>query len=238
MRIRPIPAVAVLVAAAFAGPLAAAPVTRDQLVAMAREKVDPSVMRSIVERDCVDFDVDAANAVELSNRLPAGVLEAAIECRRRAASGRPPEAAKPAVPATVFEPPTPPVDAPAASGVPAAVAAPVPPVPAGTAELRVRAIFIGESSALACACTLDGRPIGTLTKEAQGEFGQAVERSKIRRESEYVPARPGRHLVSLLCDPGAQAVEVGLDLAPGERRTVEIGESALRRWKLRRIEKK
>jgi len=228
------PAAAILAAAALAAPLPAAPVTRGQLAAMARDKVDPAVMRSIVERDCVDFDVDAENAAELSKVVPSGVLEAAIECRKRAASAAPAAAA--ALPET---------PAPAAPGAPAVaagrpLAANPPPLPAssaGEAQLRVRAVFIGESGTLRCSCSLDGRPIATLTKEAQGEFGQAVERSKIRRESAYVSAGAGRHAIAFVCDPGAQAVNADIDLAAGERRTVEVAESALRHWKLRKVEK-
>jgi len=231
---RRIAAAFLLAAAAPAAPLPAAPVTRGQLEAMARQKVDPAVMRAIVERDCVDFDVDAGNASELSKLLPAGVLEAAIECRRGAAPGPPPGSDAPAAPETVSVPAAVPV-APAAGSVSAAPAAPAP--AAGTAEVRVRAIFIAESSALNCVCSLDGRPIATLTKEAQGEFGQAVERSKVRRESGYVTAGAGRHVVAFVCDPRAQSVEAEVALSPGDRRTVEIAESALRRWKLRKIEK-
>jgi len=197
------------------------------------------VMRALVERDCVDFDVDAGNAPELSKLLPAGVLEAAIECRKRAGSAslRPaaPAAAAPAAPA----PPAPAASAPAPAAPAASPAAPAtPPGVAGDAQVRVRAIFIAESGVLHCSCSLDGRSIATLTKEAQGEFGEAVERSKIRRESGYVSAPAGRHVVAFVCDPRAQAVEAVVDFVAGERRTIEVAESALRRWKLRKIEKK
>jgi len=236
------PASAILAAAALAAPLPAAPVTRGQLAAMARDKVDPAVMRSIVERDCVDFDVDAENAAELSKVVPSGVLEAAIECRKHAASDRS-GAASVAPPAAASLPETPAAAAPGASAASAAgrpLAANLPPSPAssaGEAQLRVRAVFIGESGTLRCSCSLDGRPIATLTKEAQGEFGQAVERSKIRRESAYVSAGAGRHAIAFVCDPGAQAVKADIDLAAGERLTVEVAESALRHWKLRKVEK-
>ena len=232
---RRIAAASILAATALAAPLLAAPVTRGQLEAMARQKVDPAVMRAIVERDCVDFDVDAGNVSELSKLLPAGVLEAVIECRKGPAS------ASPVAPAAVAPPTPPPAAAPVPSApAPAArleAAAPAPGVP-GEAQVRVRAIFIGESAALSCSCSLDGRPVATLTKEAQGEFGQAVERSKVRRESGYVSAAAGRHIVAFVCDPGAQEVKVDVDLAAGDRRTVEVGEIMFRHWKLRRVEKK
>jgi hypothetical protein len=226
----------ILAAAALATPLFAAPVTLGQLEAMGRQKVDPAVMRAIVERDCVDFDVDAGNASELSKLLPAGVLEAAIECRKRAASTGPGAAAPTATPApapAAASASAPAANAPAASVEPAASSPGVP----GDAGVRVRAIFIAESGALRCSCSLDGRPIAMLTKEAQGEFGRAVERSKVRRESGYVSTGAGRHVVAFVCDPGAQAVRADLDLVAGERRTIEIAESALRHWKLRKIDK-
>ena len=189
-------------------------------------------MRAIVERDCVDFDVDAGNARNSRDHPPA-VLEAAIACRERAPSSRPAEASPPAPPAAVAAPP-----APARVSPPASTSlAPVAP-PAGSGEVRVRAIFIGESGKLACACTLDGRPIATLTKEAQGEFGQAVDRAKILRESNFVSAAAGRHVVGFVCDPNAQEVTVNVDLGSGDRRTVEIAENTFRRWKLRKIDNK
>jgi hypothetical protein len=209
-------------------------------------------MRAIVERDCVDFDVDAANAPELSKTIPPSVLEAAIACRERAPS-RPLAEASPASDpgkASPRPPPVPPsaavAPAPVASAAPATSRAPAPaseaPVPppaaGGNGEIRVRAIFIGESGKLGCACTLDGLPMATLTKEAQGEFGQAVDRSKIPKESSFVPAGAGRHVVAFLCDPNAQEVKVDVDVGAGERRTVEIAESTFRRWKLRQIDKK
>jgi hypothetical protein len=220
--------------ALWASTLPAAPVTRDQLAAMAREKVDPSVMRAIVERDCVDFDVDASNAPELSKIIPPAVLEAAISCRKHAApASRPAEASPPAAPAAVAAPP-----APARTPSPASASETSVMPPAGNGEVRVRAIFIGESGKLGCVCTLDGRPMATLAKEAQGEFGQAVERSKIPRESNFVSAAAGRHVVGFVCDPKAQELTVNVDLGPGERRTVEIAEKTFRRWKLRKIENK
>jgi|SRR5580765_1477451 len=235
MRNRRVFAVAGL-SALCASALLAAPVTRDQLAAMAREKVAPSVMRAIVERDCVDFDVDAANAPELSKILPPAVLEAAIACRKHAPPSRPAEASPAGPPPAVAAPPAP---VPSAAPGPASESpVPPPPAPAGNGEIRVRAIFIGESSKLGCECTLDGLPMATLTKEAQGEFGQAVERSKIPKESGFVPAGAGRHVIVFLCDPNAQELKVDVDLGAGERRTVEIAESTFRRWKLRKIDKK
>ena len=195
---------------------AAAPVTKEQLLSMAREKVDAKVILAIVGRDCVDFDVDAGNAAELSRALPPEVLEAAIACRKAA-----PKAAAPApAPAEIAAPPPPPKESPAP----------------GSGTLRLRAQFIGESAALSCVCLVDGREAATLTKEAQGEFGEAVARTKIGRQSPDLPVSAGRHRVVFRCDPKAQEVSADVDVLPGKLRTVEIRETSLRSWKLRKVE--
>jgi len=213
-----------------------APITRAQLVSMAKEKVDARVMRSIVERDCVDFDVDATNAADLSRDLPSEVLEAAIACRKNASPDR--------------SSPAPPVPRPEVRAISEPLASPAPPTPPiasppsvaaaspERAELRVRVVFIGESASLSCSCVLDGNPIATLTKEEQGKFGEAVERSKIGRQTGYLPLSPGRHALLLRCDPHGQEISVDLDTKAGERQTVAIAETAFRRWKLRKVEKK
>lgn len=185
---------------------AAAPVTKEQLLSMTREKVDAKVILAIVDRDCVDFDVDAGNAAELSHALPPEVLEAAIACRKGA-----PKANAPA-------------PAPAESAAP------------GSGTLRLRAQFIGESAALSCVCLVDGREAATLTKEAQGEFGEAVARTKIGRQSPDLSVSAGRHRVVFRCDPKAQEVSADVDVLPGKLRTVEVRETSLRGWKLRKVE--
>lgn len=220
----------------------AAPVTKAQLTAMAKDGVDARVIRAIVERDCVDFDVDAVNAAQLSRVLPAGVLEAAIACRKASPPkdfgsaspearnsepkgreprspgprGPEPRAAEAAVPAVADAKPGSPV---AASGI-----------------LRVRAEFIGEAGALSCACLLDGQLLATLTKPAEGEFGEAVARTKIRKESGDLPVAAGKHRLVFRCDPKAQEVSVDVELPAGQRRTVEVRETTLRGWKLRKVD--
>ena len=221
----------VLACLGFAAAASAAPVTREQLVSMAGEKVDPQVMRAIVERDCVDFDVDATNAAELSRVVPAAVLEAAIACRRSAAAAprgaatAPPPAAPP--PGGAPEPrektPAPPAptlrtDSPPAGG-----------------RIRLRAVFIGESAALRCTASIDGAEAAIFVKEEQGTFGEAVERTRIGRESAYRPVAAGRHRVLFRCDPRDQTVAAEVDVPAGESRTVEIAETTLRHWKLRRV---
>ena len=221
----------------------AAPVTRAQLESMAKDHVDPHVMQAIVARDCVDFDVDAGNAAELSRTIPADVLRAAIACRNGVA-------AVPATASSTVSPapaaaaaavaPTAPAPAPAVSA--ATVAAPAPAVapaaPTGAAELRFRATFIGESGALACSCLLDGVEAATLTKAAEGSFGEAVPRAAIVRESAFLPVSPGRHTILFRCDPHGQEVTATVDVPAGQRRTVPVGETTLRHWKLRRVENK
>ena len=226
----------ILVLLGAAAAASAAPVTRDQLVSMARDKVDPGVMRAIVERDCVDFDVAADNAAELSRVVPAAVLEAAIACRRSDAA-RPALSPRAEIPATSGAPAAaPPAAAPPATA-PASLASSAA-APSGTpagARIRLRAVFIGESGALRCSASIDGVEAATFVKEEEGKFGEAVERTKIGRESGYLPVAPGRHRVIFRCDPKAQAVTVDVDVPAGESRTIEIGETTLRHWKLRRI---
>ncbi len=200
---------------------AAAPVTKEQLLSMTRDKVDPKVIRAIVERDCVDFDVDAGNAAELSRALPPEVLEAAIGCRAHSVSE--PKAAEPKA-----APPAPSPEAPQA--------APATAVPAGEGTLRVSAEFIGESASLSCSFTLDGRPLAVLTKPAEGEFGQAVPRVKIVKESPDIPVASGKHGLLVRCDPKGQEISREIQIEPGRPRAVRMRENTLRHWKLARIE--
>ena len=198
-----------LVFLSCAGRSDAAPVSKAQLLSMAQEKVDPKVILAIVERDCIDFEVDAGNVSELSRLLPPEVLQAAIACRKTPAP-------------TVSESRNPEPKNPEAKPV------------AGT--LRLRAEFIGESAALSCSCRIDGEPLATLTKPEQGEFGKAVERTKIRKQSADLPVPAGKHRLIFRCDPKAQEISAEVEIAPGKLRTVEIRETTLRHWKLRRIE--
>jgi hypothetical protein len=65
----------------FSAAATAAPLTQQQLLDLLAKGVSEEVVRSLVERDCVDFKVEAANVAELTSRLPAAVLKAAIDCR-------------------------------------------------------------------------------------------------------------------------------------------------------------
>ena len=62
--------------------LSAAQITKGQLLEMVEKKVDVNLIVSLIEKDCVDFDVDAAVILELSKKIPNPVLQAAINCRK------------------------------------------------------------------------------------------------------------------------------------------------------------
>ena len=216
--------VLVLVLAPSAGSFGGPPVTKAQLLEMGREKVASGVILALVERDCVDFEVNATNAAELSREIPAEVLGAAIRCRERGPAAAPTSSPAPS-------PTAPPPAAPAVMAPPGSSSA-----PAGLASLRVRAEFIGEAGALTCTCSLDEKPFAILSKPEQGEFGQAVARDPIRRESEYLPVEAGRHTLLFRCDPKGQQVTATVELKAGEKKTVEIGETMFRHWRVRKVE--
>jgi hypothetical protein len=79
----------------------AEPLTLLKLLDLAGEGVAEDLLRALVERDCVDFSVDAENVAELSSRLPASVLKAAIDCRTRLAGA--PQPAPKASPFTLAQ---------------------------------------------------------------------------------------------------------------------------------------
>ena len=70
--------------------VAGVPMTRDQLLKLSAQGVDPSILASLVARDCVDFEVSADNVAELSKLLPKEVIQAALACRRRTTGGATP----------------------------------------------------------------------------------------------------------------------------------------------------
>lgn len=63
-------------------------ISKEELLKMVGDKIDTSLIVSLVEKDCVDFDMNADNLIELANKVPNDVLKAAIDCRKRA-SARP-----------------------------------------------------------------------------------------------------------------------------------------------------
>jgi len=212
--------------------LSAAPVTKTQLLEMGRARVDSKVMLAIVERDCVDFDVDGANAVELSKEVPAEVLEAAIRCREKSTgpAAAPPAASPRLAPA---EAPTPaPDEKPSAAGRPVLAGSPAPDVRTGS--LQVTADFISETGPLACELVLDGKPWTTLAKPAQGKFGEAVERAPYPVSTEPVELAPGSHTLGWRCDPMKEARVETVTVAPAARTTFELHETMFKHWKARK----
>src|SRR5450830_453322 len=209
-------------ALSVAHPLPGTPVTRAQLVSMVKSHVDATIIRAIIDRDCIDFDVDATNVEELSASVPEDILEAAIRCRGMAGLPIAKASEDPRGPASSVS-----VADNARRDGASAGASPA-------AELTVAAEFIGENRALSCSCHLDGALVANLAKPEQGEFGQAVARDRIGKRSDPIRVPPGKQRLLFRCDPAGQEIHVDLDLSPGERRTVEIRESALRRWKLKK----
>ncbi len=111
---------------------AGSPLTKTQLLDLLKKGVDTSLVVSLVEKDCVAFDVDGSNLAELSSAMPPEVLKAAIECRKGRPAARPPT------------PPAAPVPLPDAATATAAAAAAAreerSPAPAEKVRLRVKSI--------------------------------------------------------------------------------------------------
>jgi len=63
-----------LAAPSFAG------ISLDDLVSMVESEMDPGLIVSLVERDCVDFEVGPEALIELASRVPREVLQAALDC--------------------------------------------------------------------------------------------------------------------------------------------------------------
>jgi len=78
---------------ALAGAAPSEPLDLDRLLELLASDLDVDVIASLVEKDCVTFEVTSENVRELSDKLPKPVLQAAIECAT-------PRAAEPAEPAT------------------------------------------------------------------------------------------------------------------------------------------
>ncbi len=63
-------------------------ISLDDLVSMVDSEMDPGLIVSLVERDCVDFEVGPEALIELSGKVPREVLQAALDCT---AAAKPPE---------------------------------------------------------------------------------------------------------------------------------------------------
>jgi hypothetical protein len=58
-------------------------ITKTELLELVQKGVAPSLIVSLIDKDCVDFEVDASAVLELAETVPNDVIEAAIACRRR-----------------------------------------------------------------------------------------------------------------------------------------------------------
>ena len=65
---------------------AIAAISKNDLVALVEKKVDQKLILSLVERDCVDFDITPEVLLELSSKVPNEILQAAIACKSPADS--------------------------------------------------------------------------------------------------------------------------------------------------------
>lgn len=57
------------------------PLTKEKLLALVEAHVDPSIIVSLIQKDCVSFDLDADTLLELNKKVPSQVLKASIECK-------------------------------------------------------------------------------------------------------------------------------------------------------------
>lgn len=113
--VAPLAVVLAVVSSTASTSSAASAVSRAQIRDMLQKRVDVSLIVSLIEKDCVDFDVTGANLADLSAEMPQPVLKAAIDCRK--AKGGAPES-RPRAPAAE--------KAPAAERPAAAAPAPAP----------------------------------------------------------------------------------------------------------------
>lgn len=67
----------------FSTTASAEPLTKERLLDLIAKGVDPELVLSLVQRDCVAFEVDADTLVELSPQVPTSILQAAMDCRKR-----------------------------------------------------------------------------------------------------------------------------------------------------------
>jgi TolB-like protein len=63
-----------------------AAISKNDLLALVDKKVDSNLILSLVQRDCVDFDVTPEVLLELSSKVPNEILQAAIACKSPADS--------------------------------------------------------------------------------------------------------------------------------------------------------
>ena len=69
----------------FVAPASAA-ISKADLLALIEKKVDQKLVLSLVQRDCVDFDITPDVLLELSDKVPSEIVQAAIDCKSPANS--------------------------------------------------------------------------------------------------------------------------------------------------------
>ncbi len=66
----------------FSSLVAFGQVTKDQIYALTEKQVDESVIVSLIQTNCVDFELDGATTVELAGRVSSEVLRTIVDCVR------------------------------------------------------------------------------------------------------------------------------------------------------------
>lgn len=57
-------------------------VTKEQLFSLLQQGIQTPLIVSLIENNCVDFDVDAGTLIELNGKVPAEIIQAALECKK------------------------------------------------------------------------------------------------------------------------------------------------------------
>ena len=65
---------------------AGAAISKEELLQLVEKNVDPSLILSLVQKQCVGFDITPEVLLELSGKVPKEVLQAAIDCKSPADS--------------------------------------------------------------------------------------------------------------------------------------------------------
>lgn len=73
---------ALTLAAVLLVPTTSAALSRQELLDLCARKVDVTVILALVERDCVSFTITSSDVVEMRDKVPPSVLEAAIRCQK------------------------------------------------------------------------------------------------------------------------------------------------------------
>ena len=57
-----------------------AQMNKEQIYELVEKKVDAQVIISLLDQNCIDFELDGATVVELSTHLPPEILKAVVDC--------------------------------------------------------------------------------------------------------------------------------------------------------------